>query len=150
MILYIENPKDITRKLQELINEFGKVPGYKNNTQKSLAFLYTDNERLGREIMETIPFTIKNFTRNTCWRGCEEKGSIPSTLLVGMYIWYSHYGEHYESSLKKLKIELPYDPEIPHLGMYLAKTIIQKDTGSAMVIVVVLIISKTWKQSNVH
>ena len=71
--------------------------------------------------METIPFTIKKFTRDTCWRGCEEKGSIPSTLLVGMYIWYSHYGEHYESSLKKLKIELPYDPEIPHLGMYLAK-----------------------------
>ena len=45
MILYIENPKDVTRKLLELINEFGKVAGYKINTQKSLAFLYTNNKR---------------------------------------------------------------------------------------------------------
>ena len=58
MILYIENPKDATRKLLELINEFGKVAGYKINAQKSLAFLYTDNERSEREITETIPFTI--------------------------------------------------------------------------------------------
>ena len=58
MILYIENPKDATRKLLELINEFDKVAGYKINTQKSLAFLYTNNERSEREIEETIPFTI--------------------------------------------------------------------------------------------
>ena len=45
MILHIENPKDITRKLLELINEYGKVAGYKINTQKSLAFLYTNNEK---------------------------------------------------------------------------------------------------------
>ena len=45
MILYIENPKDTTRKLLELINEYGKVAGYKINTQKSLAFLYTNNEK---------------------------------------------------------------------------------------------------------
>ena len=57
MILYIENPKDTTRKLLELINEFGKVAGYKINTQKSLAFLYTNNERSEREIKETLPFT---------------------------------------------------------------------------------------------
>ena len=44
MILYVENPKDITRKLLELINEYSKVSGYKINTQKSLAFLYTNNE----------------------------------------------------------------------------------------------------------
>ena len=44
MILYIENPKDTTRKLPELINEYSKVAGYKINTQKSLAFLYTNNE----------------------------------------------------------------------------------------------------------
>ena len=44
MILYIENPKDATRKLLELTNEFGKVAGYKINAQKSLAFLYTNNE----------------------------------------------------------------------------------------------------------
>ena len=53
MILYIENPEDATRKLLELINEFIKVSGYKNNTQKFLAFLYTNNRRL-----ETIPLTI--------------------------------------------------------------------------------------------
>ena len=58
MILYIENPKDATRKLLELINEFGKVAGYKINAQKSLAFLYTNNEKSEREIKETIPFTI--------------------------------------------------------------------------------------------
>ena len=44
MILYIENPKDSTRKLLELISEYSKVAGYKINTQKSLAFLYTNNE----------------------------------------------------------------------------------------------------------
>ena len=57
MILYIENPKDASRKLLELINEFSKVAGYKVNTQKYLAFLYTNNERSEREIKETIPFT---------------------------------------------------------------------------------------------
>ena len=59
MILYIENPKDSTRKLLELINEYSKVAGYKINTQKSLAFLYTSNEKVEKEIKETIPFTIE-------------------------------------------------------------------------------------------
>ena len=58
MILYIENPKDSTRKLLELINEYTKVAGYKINTQKPLAFLYTNNEKTEREIKEKIPFTI--------------------------------------------------------------------------------------------
>jgi len=58
MILYIENPKDTTRTLLELINEYSKVAGYKINTQKSLAFLYTNNEKTEREIKETILFTI--------------------------------------------------------------------------------------------
>ena len=57
MILYIENPKDSIKKLLELISEFSKVTGYKINTQKSLAFLYT-NEKSEREIKESIPFTI--------------------------------------------------------------------------------------------
>ena len=57
MILYIENTKDATRKLLELINEFGKVAGYKVNAQKSLAFLYTNDEISEREIKETLPFT---------------------------------------------------------------------------------------------
>ena len=58
MILYIENPKDATRKLLELISEYSKVSGYKISTQKSRAFLYTNNEKTEREIKETIPFTI--------------------------------------------------------------------------------------------
>ena len=58
MILYIENPKDSTRKLLELINDYSKITGYKINTQKSLAFLYTNNEKTEREIKETISFTI--------------------------------------------------------------------------------------------
>ena len=58
MILYIENPKDSTRKLLELINEYNKVAGYKINAQKSLASLYTNNQKIEREIKETIPFTI--------------------------------------------------------------------------------------------
>ena len=59
MILHLENPKDSTRKLLELIHEFiGKVTGYKINTQKLMAFLYTNNERAEKEIREAIPFTI--------------------------------------------------------------------------------------------
>ena len=58
MILYIDNPKDVTRKLLEQVNEFGKVSGYRINEQKSLAFLYTNNEKSEGEIKDTIPFTI--------------------------------------------------------------------------------------------
>ena len=58
MILYIENPKDFTRKLLELINEYSKVAGYKVNTHKSLSFLYTNNEKIEKEIKKTIPPTI--------------------------------------------------------------------------------------------
>ena len=57
MILYVENPKDSIRKLLELFSEFSKVAGYKINTQKSLAFLHTNNEKSEREIKESIPFT---------------------------------------------------------------------------------------------
>ena len=56
---YIENPKDTTRKLLELINEYSKVAGYKINTQKSLAFLYTNNEKTEEEIKETITIVMK-------------------------------------------------------------------------------------------
>ena len=56
VILYIENPKDTIRKLLELISEFSKAAGYKINTQKSLAFLYTNSEISEREIKESIPF----------------------------------------------------------------------------------------------
>ena len=58
MILYIENIKDATRKLLELINEFGRVAGYKINAQKSLAFLQINDEKSENEIKKTLPFTI--------------------------------------------------------------------------------------------
>ena len=58
MIFYIEKPKDSTRKLLELINDYSKFAGYKINTEQSLAFLYTNNEKAEREIKERIPFTI--------------------------------------------------------------------------------------------
>jgi len=58
MILYIENLKDTTRKLLELINEYSKVAGYKIHTQKSLALIYTNNEKTERKTEEIIPFTI--------------------------------------------------------------------------------------------
>ena len=57
MILYTENPKHSIGKLLELISEINKVAGYKINTQKSLAFLYTDNEKSEIEMKELIPFT---------------------------------------------------------------------------------------------
>ena len=58
MIVYLENPKDSSRKLLELIHEFGKITGYKINAQTLTAFLYTNSERSEREIREAIPFTI--------------------------------------------------------------------------------------------
>ena len=58
MILYMENPKDSTKKLLELVHEFKKVAGYKINAQKSVAFLYTNNEATEREIKESTPLTI--------------------------------------------------------------------------------------------
>ena len=58
MILYIENPKYTTPKLFELINKFSKVAGYKINIQKSVTFLYTNNEILQKEYKNTIPFQI--------------------------------------------------------------------------------------------
>ena len=58
MILYIENPKDATRKILELINVFHKVAGYKINAQKYLAFLHTNDEKSESEIKETLTFTI--------------------------------------------------------------------------------------------
>ena len=66
MILYIENPKATTRKLLELINEFGKVAGYEINAQKPLAFLYTNNGKSEREIKEDNPIYH-----------CNKKNEIP-------------------------------------------------------------------------
>ena len=62
MILYMENPNDSTKKLLEQIHEFSKVAGYKINAQKSVAFLYINNEATEREIKESIPFTVAQNT----------------------------------------------------------------------------------------
>ena len=101
MILYIENPKDTTRKLLELINEFSKVAGYKINMQKSLAFLYTNNEKMEREIKETIPFTIamkriKYLGINSCkeTKTCIQK---PIRKKKDLYI------ENYKILMKEIK-----------------------------------------------
>ena len=58
MIVYMENPIDSTKKLLDVINEFGKIAGYKVNPQKSKAFLYTNNETAETEIRKRIPFDI--------------------------------------------------------------------------------------------
>ena len=83
MTWYYIEPKDAIRKLIKLINEFGKFAGYKINTQKSVAFLYTNNERSEREIQEAIPFTIASKrikylginlpkdTKNLCSENCK-------------------------------------------------------------------------------
>ena len=58
LILYIEHPKDLTKTLLDLINEFSKVAGYKINVQKSVAYLYINNEFSEKGIKQSIPFTI--------------------------------------------------------------------------------------------
>ena len=82
MILYIENPKDATRKLLELINELGKVAGYKINTQKSAAFLYTNSKRSEREIKETIPFTITSKRVKYLGINLPKEATTPKTMTL--------------------------------------------------------------------
>ena len=88
MILYIENPKDSTRKLLEQINEYSKVAGYKISTQKSLAFLYINNEKT--EIKEKIPFTIAT-------KGIKYLGVYLPTETKDLYI------ENYKTLMKENK-----------------------------------------------
>ena len=90
MILYIENPKDATRKLLELINEFGKVAGYKINAQKSLAFLYTNDGKYEIEIKKTLPFTIA--TKRIKYLGI----NLPKETK-------DLYAENYKTLMKKIK-----------------------------------------------
>ena len=91
MVLYIENPKDSIRKLLELISEFSKVSGYKINTQKSLAFLYTNNEESEREIKESIPFTIA--TKRIKYLGI----NLPKEMK-------ELYTENYKTLMKEIKM----------------------------------------------
>ena len=87
---------------------------------------------------------IKMSTNNKCWRGCEEKGSLLYCCCkcklvqpLRRAVW---------RLLKKLRIELPYDPAIPLLGIYLEKTMVQKDACTLMFISALFTIAKTWKQ----
>ena len=100
MILYIENPKDATRKLLELINEFGKVARYKINAQKSLAFLYTNKERLEREIKEPIPFTTA--TRRRKYLGINLPKEVKDL-----------YSEMYKTLMKEIKDDTNRWRDIP-------------------------------------
>ena len=104
MILYIENPKDITRKLLEFISEFGKVAGYKINTQKYLAFLYSNNERSEREIKKTIPFTTAS-ERIKCLGKNLPKGAKEP------------YSENYKMLMKEVKDDTNRWRDIHVLGL---------------------------------
>ena len=101
MILYIENPKDTIRKLLDLISELSKVAGYKINTQKSLAFLYTNNEKSEREIKESIPFTF----------------SIKSIKYLGINLAKETkelYTENYKTLMKEIKDHMNRWRAIPY------------------------------------
>ena len=100
MILYIENSKDSIRKLLELISEFSKVAGYKINTRKSLAFLYTNNEKSERVIKESISFTIA--TKRTKYLGIN--------LPKGMKELYT---ENYKTIMKEIKDDINRWRDIP-------------------------------------
>ena len=100
MILQIENPKDATRKLLELIDEFDKVAGYKINAQKSLAFLYTNEEKSEREIKETLPFTIATTTKK--YLGI----NLPKEVK-------DMYSENYKTLMKEIKDDTNRWRDIP-------------------------------------
>ena len=100
MILYIENPKDSIRKLLELINKYSKVAGYKINTQKSLTFLYTNNEKPEREIKESIPFTIA--TKRIKYLGI----SLPKETK-------ELYTENYKTLMKEIRDDINRWRDIP-------------------------------------
>ena len=101
MILYIENPKDATRKLLELINEFGKVAAYKMNAQKCLAFLYSNDEKSEREIKEMIPFTIA--TKRIKYLGINLLKEVKDL-----------YSENYKTLMKEIKDDTNRWRDIPH------------------------------------
>ena len=100
MILYLENPKDATRKILELINAFGKVARYKINAQKSLAFLYTNDEKSEREIKEPLPFTTA--TKRIKHLGINQTRETKDL-----------YAENYKTMMKEIKDETNRWRDIP-------------------------------------
>ena len=100
MKVYIENTEETIRKLLELISEFRKVAGYKINTQKSLAFLYTNNEKSEREIKESIPFTIT--TKRIKYLGI----NLPKETK-------ELYTENYKTLMKQIKDDINRWRDIP-------------------------------------
>ena len=100
MMLYTENPKDSSRKLLELSSEFSKLAGYRINTQKSLAFLYTNNEKSEREIKESIPFTIA--TKIIKFLGI----NLPKETK-------ELYTENYKTLMKEIKVDISRWRDIP-------------------------------------
>ena len=86
---------------------------------------------------------IKKSTKNECWRGCREKRTLSHCWNENQY---SHYGEQCGYSLKKLEIELPYDPAIPLLGVHTEETRIERDMCIPMFIAALFTIARTWKQ----
>ena len=100
MILYIENPKDATRKLLELINEFGKVAGYKIKAQKSLPSLYNNDEKSESEIKKTLPFTTA--TKRVKYLGI----NVPKETKV-------LYAEDYNTLMKEIKDDTNRWRDIP-------------------------------------
>ena len=100
MILYIDNPKDATRKLLELINEFGKVAGYKINAQKSFTFLYTNDEKSERQIKETLPFI--SATKRIKYLGINLPKEVKDL-----------YSENYKTLMKEIKDDINRCRNIP-------------------------------------
>ena len=100
MILYIEKPNDSIRKLLQLISDFNKVAGYKINTQKSLAFLHTNNEKSEREIKESISFTIA--TKRIKYLGI----NLPKETK-------ELYTENYKTLMKEIKDDINRWRDIP-------------------------------------
>ena len=103
MILCIENPKDSIRKLLELISEFSKA-GYPINAQKSLAFLYTNNEKSEREIKESIPFATA--TKRIIYLGI----NLPKETK-------EVYTENYKTLMKEIKDDINRWRDIPCSGV---------------------------------
>ena len=95
--MYIENPKNSIRELLELISEFSKVTGYKINTQKSLAFLHTNNDKSIKEIKESIPFTIA--TKRIKYLGL----NLPKETK-------ELYPENYKTLMKEIKDDIFHVP----------------------------------------